>query len=49
VIANGGGVVTLRGRVLAGTDTLAVTLEPLGGSPSGTPTGPIVYAGKFTL
>jgi anti-sigma-K factor RskA len=49
VMANGGGVVALRGRVLAGTDTLAVTVEPLGGSPSGAPTGPIVYAGKFTL
>jgi anti-sigma-K factor RskA len=35
--------------VLAGADTLAVTIEPAGGSPTGAPTGPIVYAGKFTL
>jgi anti-sigma-K factor RskA len=41
--------VALPGRVLAGVDTLAVTVEPLGGSPTGKPTGPIVYAGKFSL
>ena len=28
---------------------LAVTLEPAGGSPTGAPTGPIVYSGKLTL
>jgi anti-sigma-K factor RskA len=49
VLPNGGGVVALRGRVLAGADTLAVTVEPVGGSPTGAPTGPIVYAGKFSL
>ena len=49
VLPAGSGTVALRGRVLAGVDTLAVTLEPLGGSPSGAPTGPIVYAGKFSL
>ena len=42
-------VVALRGKVLAGADTLAVTVEPPGGSPTGAPTGPIVYAGKFSL
>jgi len=41
--------VALRRKVLAGADTLAVTLEPAGGSPTGQPTGPIVYAGKFSL
>jgi anti-sigma-K factor RskA len=49
VLPSGGGVVALRGGVLAGADTLAVTVEPAGGSPTGAPTGPIVYAGKFTL
>jgi anti-sigma-K factor RskA len=49
VIPNNGGAVALRGRVLAGADTLAVTIEPPGGSPTGAPTGPIVYAGKFSL
>ncbi|ACA19823.1 uncharacterized protein-like protein [Methylobacterium sp. 4-46] len=27
--------------------TLAVTVEPPGGSPSGNPTGPVVYSGRF--
>jgi anti-sigma-K factor RskA len=49
VLPGGSGVVALRGKVLAGADTLAVTVEPAGGSPTGAPTGPIVYAGKFTL
>jgi anti-sigma-K factor RskA len=49
VIPNNGGAIALRGRILAGADTLAVTIEPPGGSPTGAPTGPIVYAGKFSL
>ncbi len=49
VLPNGSGTVALRGKVLAGADTLAVTLEPAGGSPNGKPTGPVVYAGKFSL
>ena len=49
VLPGGSGVVALRGKVLAGADTLAVTVEPAGGSPTGAPTGPIVYAGKFSL
>ena len=44
-----GATVALRGKVLAGVDTLAVSVEPPGGSPTGKPTGPIVYAGKFSL
>jgi anti-sigma-K factor RskA len=33
------------------TDTkgLAVSVEPLGGSPTGAPTGPVVFAGEVTL
>jgi anti-sigma-K factor RskA len=49
LLTGSGGVVALRAQVLAGADTLAVTVEPAGGSPTGAPTGPIVYAGKFTL
>jgi len=49
VLPGGSGVVALKGKVLAGADTLAVTIEPAGGSPTGAPTGPIVYAGKFAL
>jgi len=32
-----------------GTAALAVSIEPPGGSPTGVPTGPVVYAGKLTL
>ncbi len=49
VLPGGSGTVALRGHILTGVDTLAVTVEPPGGSPSGAPTGPIVYAGKFSL
>jgi anti-sigma-K factor RskA len=33
----------------ANTSALAVSVEPPGGSPSGAPTGPVVFAGKLTL
>ena len=49
LLPGGSGTVALRAKVLAGADTLAVTVEPAGGSPTGQPTGPIVYAGKFSL
>lgn len=49
VLPGGSGTVALRGGILAGADTLAVTVEAAGGSPDGKPKGPIVYAGKFTL
>ena len=32
-----------------GTDHLAVSLEPPGGSPTGAPTGPVLYVGKLVL
>ena len=41
--------VVQRGRVPAGTAALAVSLEPPGGSPTGVPTGPVLYVGKLTL
>jgi anti-sigma-K factor RskA len=41
--------VVQRGRVPAGTAALAVSLEPQGGSPTGAPTGPVLYVGKLTL
>lgn len=31
------------------TQALAVSVEPAGGSPTGAPTGPVVFAGKLTL
>ena len=47
VISAQGATVVRRGKVLQGADTLAVTLEPSGGSPSGAPTGPILFVGKL--
>jgi len=41
--------VVKRGRVLDNTAALAVSLEPPGGSPTGAPTGPILYVGKLSL
>jgi anti-sigma-K factor RskA len=32
-----------------GTAALAVSVEPPGGSPTGVPTGPVVFAGKLQL
>jgi anti-sigma-K factor RskA len=32
-----------------GTSALAVSVEPPGGSPTGVPTGPVIYAGKLQL
>ncbi|MDQ6685139.1 MAG: anti-sigma factor, partial [Pseudomonadota bacterium] len=49
LLAGGNSTVVLRRESLLGADTLAVTVEPPGGGPDGKPTGPIVYAGKFTL
>lgn len=40
----GGGRTLLRANLAAGT-RLLVSQEPTGGSPSGAPTGPVVYAG----
>lgn len=48
VISASGTTVVRKGRVLPDTSALAVTLEPPGGSPSGAPTGPVVYVGKLT-
>lgn len=37
---------SLRGRVAGGV-TLAISVEPAGGSPTGAPTGPVVFTGKL--
>ena len=45
------GVIPPAGRQVAGVPegtTLLVSMEPKGGSPTGQPTGPVVYAGKLT-
>ncbi len=38
-----------RGRLLEDTAAFAVSLEPPGGSPTGAPTGPILFTGKLQL
>ena len=48
VISGRAPTVVQRGKELEGTEALAVTIEPPGGSPSGAPTGPIVYVGKIS-
>ncbi len=54
LISSSGATVIARERLPAsllkgGTAALAVSVEPPGGSPTGTPTGPVVYAGKLQL
>jgi len=48
LISSRAATVVQRGRLLDGTSALAVSLEPVGGSPTGAPTGPILYVGKLT-
>jgi len=40
-------LVAAADQALAGVAALAVSLEPRGGSPSGAPTGPVLYTGPF--
>lgn len=49
LISASGATVVQKGKALEGADTLAVSLEPSGGSPTGAPTGPVLYTGKLTL
>jgi anti-sigma-K factor RskA len=49
LIAADKATVVQRGKVLDGTAAFAVSLEPAGGSPTGAPTGPVLYVGKLTL
>ena len=49
LISANGATVLQKGKALAGAAALAVSLEPAGGSPTGAPTGPILYAGKLTI
>jgi anti-sigma-K factor RskA len=39
----------LRTSLLQGNDGFAVSVEPLGGSPTGAPTGPVISVGKLQL
>ena len=49
LISSSGATVLRKGQALEGAEALAVSLEPPGGSPTGSPTGPVLYAGKLTL
>jgi anti-sigma-K factor RskA len=54
LISADGSTVVPRDRLPASllkgdTAALAVSLEPPGGSPTGTPTGPVLYAGKLQI
>jgi len=49
LISAQGATVVKRGKVLDNTAALAVSLEPSGGSPTGAPTGPVLYVGKLVL
>jgi anti-sigma-K factor RskA len=47
VISAHGATVVQQGQVLDNTAALAVSLEPAGGSPTGAPTGPVLFVGKL--
>ena len=49
LISASGATVVSKRKVLEGTAALAVSLEPPGGSPTGAPTGPVLFVGKLTL
>jgi anti-sigma-K factor RskA len=47
VISSEDATVVRKPQVFSGAAALAVTLEPRGGSPSGAPTGPVLFVGKL--
>ncbi|HEX7440087.1 MAG TPA: anti-sigma factor, partial [Caldimonas sp.] len=47
LISAQGASVVQRSRVLKDTVALAVSLEPAGGSPTGAPTGPVLFVGRL--
>ena len=47
LISGAGATVVQRASLPPGTDHLAVSLEPPGGSPTGAPTGPVLYVGRL--
>ncbi len=49
LISASGATVVSKTQQLKGAAALAVSLEPTGGSPTGAPTGPVLYVGKLTL
>jgi anti-sigma-K factor RskA len=48
-VAPGWGKIPARASaVMAASVTIAISVEPVGGSPTGQPTGPVILAGKLT-
>jgi len=47
LISASGATVVRQAVLPAGTDHLAVSLEPPGGSPTGAPTGPVLFVGRL--
>jgi anti-sigma-K factor RskA len=49
LISANGTTIVKKGKVLDGATGFAVSLEPPGGSPTGAPTGPVLWAGKLQI
>ena len=49
LISANASTVVQKAQDLKGATALAVSLEPAGGSPTGAPTGPVLYVGRLTL
>ena len=49
LISANASTVVQKAQDLKGATALAVSLEPSGGSPTGAPTGPVLYVGRLTL
>lgn len=49
LVKEDGATTLLRAQLLANTAAFAVSVEPIGGSPTGAPTGPIVSVGKLQI
>jgi anti-sigma-K factor RskA len=48
LISASGATAVRRASLPAGTDHLAISVEPPGGSPTGSPTGPVLFVGRLT-
>ena len=49
LVSDASATTVLRSHLLRDTAALAVSVEPLGGSPTGAPTGPVISVGKLQL
>lgn len=49
LVASNKATLIQRASLLEGTAAYAVSIEPIGGSPTGKPTGPVISVGKLTI